>query len=482
MPNRRAHWVETAIQKEFVDATSRYDALSLLGVSKKRYYFAEDIYLVNEYEEIAPTLSSIYATHRKKNNGRPIQYSNPVVLSRVEPRVLNSQEVILPGGEEVSLFEGLEEYESKLESNTNWQKVVLPGEGFKRLPGQFLGDDVYVFEEEIPSLKGFLTETNVYENLCTIVSDEKGNYYYPLSGDIFNFRPHKEASNAGYSIPYEFFYATYLDQLGKTRLFVRRSTTLPALEAMTFEVNAECDKDPRFNLPLNVEERSIRLEPRDFNFYEDYENKYAIHQTSKLSAEGIPSYLGGFVNRITLENQDNFEALNWFSTDSSRSEVFTLENELLYLSKEYESDPYISSEYKAKYTVLDRDIYNAMDELEITAETPDKVTLKTKRAKSALLVTRNTFSHDWVAKVDGQKSRTYVVNGLYLATGVPEGEHVVEFEYRPEWFKMMMKLMPIYGLLIPGLIVYQRLFGWTHFLKIKNLLVKDRVEQGVSGL
>lgn len=70
--------------------------------------------------------------------------------------------------------------------------------------------------------------------------------------------------------------------------------------------------------------------------------------------------------------------------------------------------------------------------LEISEYSDQNLTLITQSdAKRPLLVT-NIFYPGWVAKVDSEKTDIYKANGIFQAVIVPEGQHRVEFKFRPQ--------------------------------------------------
>ncbi|MBZ0189478.1 MAG: hypothetical protein K8F91_24745 [Candidatus Obscuribacterales bacterium] len=62
----------------------------------------------------------------------------------------------------------------------------------------------------------------------------------------------------------------------------------------------------------------------------------------------------------------------------------------------------------------------------------ETIVLKVKADQKGFLILADQFYAGWEARVDGQSTPIFVANGYTRAVLVPQGEHVVEFAYRPK--------------------------------------------------
>ncbi|HHT9125900.1 MAG TPA: YfhO family protein [Candidatus Brocadiia bacterium] len=67
---------------------------------------------------------------------------------------------------------------------------------------------------------------------------------------------------------------------------------------------------------------------------------------------------------------------------------------------------------------------------------PTKIMLKVNTNRNAFLVLSEIFYPGWRAKVDGEATSIYKINGILRGMIVQEGNHVVEFVYIPSTFKV----------------------------------------------
>jgi hypothetical protein len=89
---------------------------------------------------------------------------------------------------------------------------------------------------------------------------------------------------------------------------------------------------------------------------------------------------------------------------------------------------------------------------------PDRVTVRTASDTSGLLVLTDRWFPGWQATVDGRPTTILRTDYLYRGVVVPEGEHVVEFVYRPRSF-LLGTLGSVLGLLCVCLLAAGR-GGW----------------------
>ncbi len=62
---------------------------------------------------------------------------------------------------------------------------------------------------------------------------------------------------------------------------------------------------------------------------------------------------------------------------------------------------------------------------------PEHVVVTLRTPTRGVLVLSDSYSQDWQAEVDGAPATIMRVNGLFRGLVIPEGDHVVEFRYRP---------------------------------------------------
>jgi hypothetical protein len=80
---------------------------------------------------------------------------------------------------------------------------------------------------------------------------------------------------------------------------------------------------------------------------------------------------------------------------------------------------------------------------EIVCYEPDKVVIRARVEHSGFLVLTDTFYLGWNAYVDGRPTRIYQADGLVRAVYLGEGEHLAEFIYSPESFKIGLSITMI---------------------------------------
>ncbi|HEX2078584.1 MAG TPA: YfhO family protein [Longimicrobium sp.] len=68
---------------------------------------------------------------------------------------------------------------------------------------------------------------------------------------------------------------------------------------------------------------------------------------------------------------------------------------------------------------------------QVTRHEPDRVTVRTTASRPALLVLSDNWYKDWHAAVDGREVPIHRTNHTFRGVVVPQGEHTVEFTFRP---------------------------------------------------
>jgi hypothetical protein len=68
---------------------------------------------------------------------------------------------------------------------------------------------------------------------------------------------------------------------------------------------------------------------------------------------------------------------------------------------------------------------------EVVTHSPDRVVVRTRANRPALLVLADNHSHGWEARVDGVPTEILTANHTFRGVVVPEGERTVEFTFHP---------------------------------------------------
>lgn len=84
----------------------------------------------------------------------------------------------------------------------------------------------------------------------------------------------------------------------------------------------------------------------------------------------------------------------------------------------------------------------------------DYILLDTQSNKSSLLVLTDRYDKDWHAFVDGKETEIYNVNYLFKAIELPEGNHTVEFRYKPITLYLFFAISIIGYLVFIGLVIF----------------------------
>ncbi len=71
---------------------------------------------------------------------------------------------------------------------------------------------------------------------------------------------------------------------------------------------------------------------------------------------------------------------------------------------------------------------------EIVHYSPNQVNVKVLMEHPGFLVLGDAYHPDWMALVDGKEAEVYAANYLVRAVFVPQGQHTVEFQFRPKSF------------------------------------------------
>ncbi len=93
------------------------------------------------------------------------------------------------------------------------------------------------------------------------------------------------------------------------------------------------------------------------------------------------------------------------------------------------------------------------DQAEITDYQANTVTVHTRIKSNSLLMLTDSNYPGWQVSIDGQKANLLTADGIFRATTVPGGRHVVKFEFVSEPFNLGLKITVISFLLWAGLSV-----------------------------
>jgi uncharacterized membrane protein YfhO len=87
---------------------------------------------------------------------------------------------------------------------------------------------------------------------------------------------------------------------------------------------------------------------------------------------------------------------------------------------------------------------------EILRYESDEIVISAYAEHAGMLVLTDTFYPGWSAYVDGKLTRIFQADGLVRALYLDEGEHVVEFNYFPDSFRIGLEItiVSVVGLLV----------------------------------
>lgn len=96
------------------------------------------------------------------------------------------------------------------------------------------------------------------------------------------------------------------------------------------------------------------------------------------------------------------------------------------------------------------------DSAEIVDYQANAVLINTKTASPTVLMLTDTYFPGWEARVDDQPTAILVADGIYRAIELPQGQHRVEFVYRPQAFTQGSKIS-LLALIVLGLVTLKNL-------------------------
>ncbi len=96
-----------------------------------------------------------------------------------------------------------------------------------------------------------------------------------------------------------------------------------------------------------------------------------------------------------------------------------------------------------------------LGEAQITGETPTSVQIEVKKNnRASVLVLSDTYYPGWQATVDGNPTRIYPVNISQRGVVVPPGDHLIQFKYNSEYFRIGVIITIVSISLTFGLMAY----------------------------
>jgi hypothetical protein len=472
MNSRRAYWKDATIEKVYTDTSGAFNALNGLGVSRKRFFFADSVYKVKSYADIDPALNQIYRAYDTALGGRPLFTNEPVVISESELPVLNNSKPILPDKNLIPTYtKDVKNYVISIAKTipTQWKDTILYPKDFTLLQdNEGNGIKLFKYTGTLPQYKGLVTENNTIEHLCITISDQLGTTYYPVSSDIFNFTlDGGPDSSYRYMVSYRNFFATYMTKSDGLSLYVVTPRSTP-FTSLKLSYPANCGTAPEYDNGGALVKKSIIIKKGQLA-YDKFENGRLVFTSSVPAQEGIPAIMGAHITGVKVHELPDGPDLDKFYDTTLADISYSIDAGILKIYKAPLSGPFLDTDFEVQYYAYDTNLYDNKNELEIASEEPDDIKILTHKSSSSILVTRNIYSTDWTATIDSKKTGILIINGLYMGVTVPAGNHTVTFSYNPLYLKQLTKLSPIIYILIPLLIV---VFGKLGFPNLIDLLRK----------
>jgi len=111
---------------------------------------------------------------------------------------------------------------------------------------------------------------------------------------------------------------------------------------------------------------------------------------------------------------------------------------------------------KIDFNTVEFDISDS--KIEIQEYTNNKAKLNITTKSDEFLIFSGTYYPGWRAYVDGQQVKIYKVNGLVMGIFIPEGEHIVEFNYLPDnfWIYFSVSIITFISIIISLFIISYR--------------------------
>jgi len=114
----------------------------------------------------------------------------------------------------------------------------------------------------------------------------------------------------------------------------------------------------------------------------------------------------------------------------------------------------------------------------VASRTADTVEVEADVARPGVLVLAEAFDPGWTVTVDGGKAELLRANVLFRGVRLPEGRHLVRFEYRP-WTATAGLLFSVSGVLATAAL---GLLGWRKRARLKRALGASSIAAREEGL
>jgi uncharacterized membrane protein YfhO len=92
------------------------------------------------------------------------------------------------------------------------------------------------------------------------------------------------------------------------------------------------------------------------------------------------------------------------------------------------------------------------DQVRLVEHLPDRVAIEAEMNCTGMVVLADTYFPGWRARVDGQRTSIYEVNGALRGVVVPRGKHVITMRYRPMSLALgaFLTLLGLAGAVVAG--------------------------------
>ena len=166
--------------------------------------------------------------------------------------------------------------------------------------------------------------------------------------------------------------------------------------------------------------------------------KYVIKQDGNLLPNPQALGIGWFVKDIVYVASADEEYAALAETDPAQSAIV------------------LESEFKESLKDVSFNGGSLDNSVEYLNYHPDKISYKVKSDGSNLLVLSEMYTDNgmWKATIDGEESEIIRVNYLLRAIAVPDGEHEIVFECRPESFYTGRLITLAFGVITFLLLAY----------------------------
>jgi len=116
---------------------------------------------------------------------------------------------------------------------------------------------------------------------------------------------------------------------------------------------------------------------------------------------------------------------------------------------------------------LSADSAASVPQCSLLIDRPEHITISVSSPRPCMLILRDQYYPGWRALLDSVSVPIYRANGFTRAVYIPEGEHAVEFDYKPDSLKygIRIALVALAALLVLALLAFSpalwRFIKWT---------------------